>query len=53
MIKNIGYCPHCGAKLTEISNIGYFDNFTLKCWKCKKISYIFELKFKTVDKEKE
>lgn len=49
----IGYCPHCGAKLTEIKNMGYFDDFTIKCWHCKKLHNVYELNFKRLDKEKE
>jgi predicted nucleic acid-binding Zn ribbon protein len=36
-MKQSGYCPHCGSKVTEVINMGYFDEFTFKCWKCQRI----------------
>ena len=44
--KYVGYCPHCGAKITEVKIMGYFDDFTFKCWKCSTISKNYNIKFK-------
>lgn len=49
--KYIGYCPVCGAKITEVKVMGYFDDFTFKCWKCQKIVRNYEIKFKRLTKK--
>lgn len=42
-----GYCPHCGTKITEVKVLGYFDDFTFRCWKCQRIAKNYELKYET------
>jgi len=51
MMKHVAYCPKCGTKIMEANNVGAFDDFTIKCWSCKKISHIEDVKFKQVAQE--
>lgn len=49
-MKHVGYCPHCGAKIIEVKVLNFFDDFSVKCWQCKKISLIIDIKFKLIEK---
>ncbi|MEI7890912.1 MAG: hypothetical protein WCI36_02990 [bacterium] len=35
----------------EIRNMGAFDDFTLKCFNCKAVLCVYDLKFKTLDEK--
>ena len=48
-MKYLGYCPHCGSKIMEVKNLNFFDDFSVKCWKCVRIILIIEVKFKVVE----
>lgn len=51
-MKYLGYCPHCGSKIIEVKNMGFFDDFSIKCWHCKKIPFVYEMEFRIDESEK-
>ncbi len=50
-MKHLAHCPKCGSKLMEIRNMGAFDDFTLKCFNCKAVLCVYDLKFKALDEK--
>ena len=35
----------------EIRNMGAFDDFTVKCFNCKAVLCVYDLKFKAIDND--
>ena len=50
-MKHLAHCPKCGSKLMEIRNMGAFDDFTIKCFNCKSVLCVYDLKFKGLDEK--
>ena len=50
-MKHLAHCPKCGSKIMEIRNMGAFDDFTVKCFNCKAVLCVYDLKFKVVDSD--
>lgn len=50
-MKHLAHCPKCGSKIMEIRNMGAFDDFTVKCFNCKAVLCVYDLKFKALDSD--
>lgn len=50
-MKHLAHCPKCGSKIMEIRNMGAFDDFTIKCFNCKAVLCVYDLKFKVLDEK--
>ena len=44
-----GFCPKCGTKIVQGSQINICDDFSLKCWYCKKIVEVRDINYKRDD----